>query len=131
MGLEGMNNNNNQSIAVNWRWHNEGDVARIPRAATSTTGFYTYNSLGSDRYVEDASFIRLNYAMLAYTFKNKLLKQWGLSALRVNLTVNNVFVLTKYSGLDPEHPANGYKAAGDSDTNPRSRSFTLGVNVSF
>jgi hypothetical protein len=126
-----MYSNNNQSIAVNWRWHNEGDVALLPRAATGRTNFYTYNWLGSDRFVEDASFIRLNYAQLSYTFQKKHLKQLGLSALRVNLTLNNIFVLTRYSGLDPEHPAYGYDPAGDGDTNPRSRQFTLGVNVSF
>ena len=131
MNLENMYSNNNQSIAVNWRWHNEGDVALLPRAATGRTNFYTYNWLGSDRFVEDASFIRLNYAQLSYTFQKKHLKQLGLSALRVNLTLNNIFVLTRYSGLDPEHPAYGYDPAGDGDTNPRSRQFTLGVNVSF
>ena len=131
MDLENMSNNNNQSIAVNWRWHNEGDVAPLPRAATTKTQFNTYNYLGSDRFVEDASFLRLNYCQLAYSFDPKMLKQWGLSSLRLNLILNNAFCLTKYSGLDPEHGAGGYKAAYDGDTNPRSRSFTFGINVSF
>ena len=131
MDLENMSNNNNQSIAVNWRWHNEGDIAPLPRAATTKTQFNTYNYLGSDRFVEDASFLRLNYCQLAYSFDPKLLKQWGLSSLRLNLILNNAFCLTKYSGLDPEHGAGGYKAAYDGDTNPRSRSFTFGINVSF
>lgn len=129
--LENMSNNNNQSIAVNWRWHNEGDVAPLPRAATTKTQFDTYNYLGSDRFVEDASFLRLNYAQLSYSFDPKLLKKWGLSSLRLNLLLNNAFCLTKYSGLDPEHGASGYRAAYDGDTNPRSRSFQFGINVSF
>lgn len=129
--LENMSNNNNQSIAVNWRWHNEGDVAPLPRAATTKTQFDTYNYLGSDRFVEDASFLRLNYAQLSYSFDPKLLKKWGLSSLRLNLLLNNAFCLTKYSGLDPEHGAGGYRAAYDGDTNPRSRSFQFGINVSF
>ena len=131
MALENMSNNNNQSIAVNWRWHNEGDIAPLPRAATTRTQFDTYNYLGSDRFVEDASFVRLNYCQLSYSFKPQQLKQWGLSSLRLNLLLNNAFCLTKYSGLDPEHGASGYRAAYDGDTNPRSRSFTFGINVSF
>lgn len=129
--LENMNNNNNQSIAVNWRWHNEGDVALLPRAATANTNFDTYNYLPSDRFVEDASFVRLNYAQLSYTFDKKLLKDLGLSQLRLNFTLNNAFCLTRYSGLDPEHAARGFSPAVDSDTNPRSRSFTFGLSVSF
>ena len=60
-----MATNNNQSIAINWRWHNEGDITPIPRAATNKTDFKTYNYLGSDRFVEDCSFLRLNYAQLS------------------------------------------------------------------
>ena len=131
MQLENMATNNNQSIAVNWRWHNEGDITTIPRAATTQTQFDTYNYLGSDRFVEDCSYVRLNYAQLSYTFKPALLKTIGLKALRANLTLNNLFCLTKYSGIDPEHPQGGYGAATDGSTLPISRSFTLGVNVSF
>ena len=131
MDLENMSDNNNQSIAVNWRWHNEGDIAPLPRAATTQTKFDTYNYLGSDRFVEDASFLRLNYCQLSYSFNPKQLKQWGLSSLRLNLILNNAFCLTKYSGLDPEHGADMYNPALDRDKNPRSRSFTFGINVSF
>jgi hypothetical protein len=131
MGLENMSTNNNQSIAVNWRWHNEGDIARLPRAATTRTQFNTYNYLGSDRFVEDCSFLRLNYAQLSYTFKPEMLQKIGIRSLRANLTVNNVFCITKYAGVDPEGPQAGYKAASDGNQTPRARSFTLGVNVSF
>lgn len=129
--LENMSNNNNQSIAVNWRWHNEGDIAPLPRAATTKTQFDTYNYLGSDRFVEDASFLRLNYCQLSYSFDPKTLKKWGLSSLRLNMLINNAFCLTKYSGLDPEHGASTYRPASDGDTNPRSRSIQFGINVSF
>ena len=133
MALENMSNNNNQSIAVNWRWNNEGDIAPLPRAASNASDMnYTcYNYLGSDRFVEDASFLRLNYCQVRYSFSPKVLKKWGLSQLSLNAILNNAFCLTKYSGLDPEHGAGGYRAASDGDKNPRSRSFTFGVNVSF
>ena len=131
MALENMATNNNQSIAINWRWHNEGDITPIPRAATNKTDFKTYNYLGSDRFVEDCSFLRLNYAQLSYTFKPAQLKTLGLSSLRLNLTMNNLFCLTKYSGVDPEIAQAGIHPARDNSQTPRSRSFTFGLNVSF
>ena len=135
MGLENMSTNQNQSRAVNWRWHTEGDLygrdCLLPRAATAQTGFSTYNYLGSDRFVEDASFIRLNYAQLSYNFDQKLLKKWGVKGLRCNFTMNNLFVITKYSGADPEHPQAGWTPAGDSSRTPRAKSFTLGASITF
>ncbi|MCH5175634.1 MAG: SusC/RagA family TonB-linked outer membrane protein [Prevotellaceae bacterium] len=138
MNIENMATNANMSRAINWRWHNEGDIAVIPRAAslnsTITGGdrrAITYNYLGSDRFVEDASFLRLNYAQLSYTFDSKLLKKWGLSSLRLNLSANNLFCITNYSGADPEHPQGGYAPAADYSRTPRSRSFTIGANISF
>ena len=138
MNIENMATNSNQSQAVNWRWHNEGDLAVIPRAASTSsvitgglTSATTHNYLGSDRFVEDASFLRLNYAQLSYTFEPKQLKQIGIKTLRLNLTVNNVFCITKYSGADPEVVQAGFTPAGDHSRTPRPRSFTLGASVSF
>ncbi len=131
MNIENMANNSNMSRAINWRWHNEGDITTMPRAATTVTKFMTYNYLGSDRYVEDASFLRLNYAMLSYAFAPTLLKKWGLSNLKINLTMNNLFCITKYSGADPEVAQAGFAPAGDHSRTPRGKSFTLGLNVGF
>ncbi len=133
MGLENMATNNNQSRSINWRWHNEGDnfANILPRAVTTTNGVMTYNYLGSDRFVEDASFLRLNYAQLAYNFEPKLLKQWGLSTLNLYLTMNNLFCITKYSGTDPEIVQAGFSPAGDTSRTPRTKSFTVGATISF
>ena len=138
MDIENMSNNSNQSRAINWRWHNEGDIAQLPRAASISSVITggaveatTHNYLGSDRFVEDASFLRLNYAQLSYTFDSKKLKPWGIKALRLNFTANNVFVLTKYSGADPEIVQAGYFPASDYSRTPRPRSFTLGASVTF
>ena len=136
MGLENMAVSDNQSRSVNWRWHNEGDnfTNILPRASIvkdQKTENIAFNYLGSDRFVEDASFLRLNYANLAYSFNPKLLKQWGLSQLSFYLTVNNVFCLTKYSGADPEIVQAGFSPAGDTSRTPRSKSFTLGATIAF
>ena len=131
MNIENMSTNSNMSQAINWRWHNEGDEAQLPRAATSQTGVNTFNYLGSDRFVEDASFLRLNYAQLSYSFEPKLLKRAGISSLRLNLTLNNLFCITKYSGADPEISQAGFTPAGDYSRTPRAKSFTLGASISF
>ena len=131
MNIENMSNNNNMSRAINWRWHNEGDQTNMPRAVTGKTNFETFNYLGSDRFVEDASFLRLNYALLSYSFPTATLKKWGLSSLKLNLTMNNLFCLTKYSGTDPEVAQAGFAPAGDTSRTPRGKSFTIGLNVGF
>ena len=131
--LESMTSSWNQSRSVNWRWRNEGDHFDniLPRAVTTATNFQTFNSLGSDRFVEDASFIRLNYISLSYSVDPKKLKEWGLSQLSFYLNVNNIFTLTKYSGCEPEVAQAGYGAAYDNSRTPRSKSFTLGTTIAF
>nr|WP_315243514.1 TonB-dependent receptor [uncultured Flavobacterium sp.] len=93
------------------------------------TGFTTEsNSNGtqrvfSDYFVKDASFIKLDNIMLGYTFDKTLIKA---ASLRVTAGIQNVFVLTKYNGLDPEK-FNGI----DNNVYPRARTFLFGVNANF
>ena len=127
MEVEKMYDNNNQSRAVNWRWRVEGDITEIPRALRQTG----YNWLGSDRFVEDGSFIRLNYSQLSYSLPTKTIKRWGLTQLSFYVSANNLFVLTKYSGADPEV---GYGSMGivtDNAKTPRAKSFTGGITIRF
>lgn len=127
MNLENMYGNGNQSRAVNYRWRVEGDNAVIPRALHQAG----YNYLASDRFVEDGSFIRLNYSQISYSFPQKTLKKLGLTQLSFYVSANNLFCLTKYSGADPEV---GYGSTGlslDQAQTPRSKSFTGGITVQF
>ena len=127
MRAENMYSNNNQSRAVNWRWRVEGDITEIPRALYQ----HGYNWLGSDRFVEDGSFIRLNYSQLSYSLDPKLIKAWGLTQLSFYISANNLFCLTKYSGADPEV---GYGSMGivyDEAKTPRAKSFTAGITIQF
>lgn len=125
MGVEKMYDTTNQSTAVNWRWRKNGDVTEIPRALYT----YGYNWLGSDRYVEDASFLRFSYVSLSYDVPKKFLKSLGLNTLRFDLSGQNIFVWSKYSGTDPEHANNGWNFASDSSQTPRSKSFTLRMRI--
>ena len=77
----------------------------------------------SDVYVQDASFLRMDNVTLGYT----LPRLRGVEAMRVFGTVQNVFTLTGYDGLDPEAGLGGI----DNTIYPRSRTFTVGASVGF
>ena len=130
LDAEAMVNNDNQSKAVNYRWRKEGDVTPIPRAMYG--GSSNYNTLVSDRFVENGSFLRLNYIQLSYSCNAKALKKTlGISGLRFYASANNLFILTKYKGVDPEISYGSYGAAVDEARTPRAKSYTLGVTVDF
>jgi len=86
------------------------------------TNFKTYQ-LWSDYYVENGSFLRMDNANLSYNF-GKILK--GKARLRVTGNVSNVFVITKYTGLDPE-----VQGGIDNNFYPRPRVFAFGLNLGF
>ena len=130
LDAEAMSTNNNQSKAVNYRWRKEGDVTTIPRAMYGSST--NYNTLVSDRFVEDGSFLRLNYLQLSYSFDPKTIKKAiGINRLSLYASANNLFILTRYKGVDPEVSYGGYGAAVDGGQTPRSKSYTLGITVDF
>ena len=129
LDMESMVSNNNQSQAVNYRWRKEGDVTTIPRAMYGNNS--NYNTLISDRFVEDGTFLRLNYLQLSYSFDPKLLKNWHMKTLNFYASANNLFCLTKYSGVDPEIGYGGYGVSTDSSKTPRSKSYTVGLTIGF
>jgi iron complex outermembrane receptor protein len=95
----------------------------------------------SDLYLEKAGFLRLDNANIGYNFKNIQ----GVSNLRLYVAANNLFCITKYTGLDPEVRNAPYTPKGGATINEayidatyggdayyyRTRSFAVGVNVSF
>lgn len=125
MNAENMYSNNNQAASVNWRWRKDGDVTSIPRAMIGTG----YNHLGSDRFVEDASFVRIKNIQLNYSFDPKLIKQMNLTQLSLYMSINNPVVFTKYSGVDPEVNYGSLGVSTDNSQTPVSKYFTLGVTI--
>jgi len=89
----------------------------------------------STYYVEDGSYMKMKYLKLSYSLPKNLIKKIGASNLDVYGQVENVFCITKYSGLDPEilpGTAEGqYGARIDNGAYPRPRSFTIGLNLQF
>ncbi|CAM3659116.1 TonB-dependent receptor [Pontibacter korlensis] len=86
--------------------------------------------VASSRWLEDGSFARLDYATLGYRFNVSGMKY--LKSARVYVTGQNLFVITDYTGVDPEVSLDGL-APGIDNRNyyPKTRSFLVGVNVSF
>jgi len=91
---------------------------------------FTNMQYSSDYYIENASFFRLDNINLGYDagkiFKNRT------SQLRITANVQNVFVITKYSGLDPEYATSDNTKVGiDNVIYPRPRIFSVGFNLDF
>ncbi len=79
----------------------------------------------SNYYIENASFVRLDNINLGYNVGKILHNN---ASLRINANVQNVFVITKYTGLDPE---NSSTTGVDNTIYPRPRVFTFGLNLDF
>ena len=122
---------NNQSTAVLRRWRNPGDVTDIPRALYNTG----YNWLGSDRYVQDASFLRLRTVTARYTFDNKFVKKINFKSLSAYVTLENLLTFTNYLGQDPEVAPRGvsgpFTVVTDNSSTPPVKSITIGLAASF
>ncbi len=94
----------NQPTSVLSRWKNPGDMTDIQKFSTdSGTPWTTYSRLkNSDRFLTDASYIRLKNLSLSYTFSKGSLRKLHLQGLSLYLQGQNLFTITNYQGLDPE-----------------------------
>jgi TonB-dependent starch-binding outer membrane protein SusC len=94
----------------------------------------TLNSVPSDVWVENGSFVKLKNVTIGYTLPTTLVDKVSISKLRVYASCQNLFFITKYTGLDPEVGIQGGNATQngvDNGTYPSSRTFTVGLNVTF
>ncbi|PBJ10207.1 TonB-dependent receptor [Flavobacterium sp. ACN6] len=83
----------------------------------------------SSRFIEDGSYVRLDNMTLGYNF-GKVGRY--ISSVRIYQTINNVFVITKYTGIDPEVEQGGTAPGVDSNNfYPKTRTYMFGVNVIF
>ena len=118
-------------------WHptlNPDGEAQAIRLANFGMG---NNANADDTWVADGSYLRGNLIQLGYTFSPELLRNMGLSALRLYGNVNNAFLITSsdYLGFDPENSSrlgdNKWGTNRQFFTYPRPRTFTVGLNVTF
>ncbi|NOW95581.1 SusC/RagA family TonB-linked outer membrane protein [Mucilaginibacter sp. SG564] len=104
-------------------------LQNIPRF-TLGESFNDVNAyLISDRFLESGSYLRLDNATLGYTIKPHI---QAIKSLRFYASGNNIFIITKYRGVDPEIDMGGLTPGIDNKNfYPKTRTFSLGINASF
>ena len=119
--------NTNQWATYKYRWTESNPESDIPRVQAN--GVYLYSS----RVVEDGSFLRLRNVSVGYTIPRKALRKIKFDTMRVYVSADNVFTLTKYSGPDPEvSTRNSVLTPGfDWSAYPRAFGITGGVSFTF
>ncbi|MEP6710895.1 MAG: TonB-dependent receptor [Ferruginibacter sp.] len=120
------------------RWHGEGTSNTMPRVTFKGA---SNNKYPSSRFLENGSYVRLKNVQLGYTFPVKVVSMLHLKSIRLYATGQNLWTLTKFTGLDPEmHVSDNVKrdtyggdvAAGiDWGTYPSARSIIIGLNLNF
>ncbi|MGV3559357.1 SusC/RagA family TonB-linked outer membrane protein [Larkinella arboricola] len=129
--LEGLNNAwSNQMRTVTDRYTETNTGGALPRFTTTNKN----NTAMSDRYVEDASYWRIQNITLGYRIPRNILSKVKMTNLRVYGSIQNLKTFTKYSGYDPEIGSfnNSIKLMNvDMGHYPNPRTFTIGANVQF
>ncbi len=124
--------NGKNSILNAWRPDHQNTP--IGQVRPGNGGAY-YQTYPDTHWIEDCSFIRGEGTTLGYTFSKSILDRVGLDKLRVYATAKNFFVLTKYSGYDPEGSDEGnmdsITPGMDFFMYPRPTTYTFGVNLIF
>lgn len=107
----------------------DAKLQNIPRS-TIGESFNDINAyLISDRYLESGSYLRLDNATVGYTIRPK---NPSIKSIRLYVTANNLFVITNYSGIDPEINIGGLTPGIDNNNfYPKTKTFSFGVSASF
>lgn len=130
MQVEDMYSLNNQSLATARRWRKQGDQTDIPKAAHLYKN--KMNILPSNRFVEDASYMRLKSMQCSYSVPRKTAQKLGISSARVFFNVTNMFTWTNYLGQDPEVNGRGSTLRGvDKSLTAQPIMYTLGATLNF
>lgn len=119
-------NNVNSSGAQYALLQDNAVLGNIPTSVLNTNFMNTSDVIVSDIYLENGSFLRMDNITLGYTF-DRPIKKFASNSIRIWAGMQNVFLLTNYSGLDPELAGNGI----DNTNYPRPRTFLLGANIKF
>lgn len=128
--FERNNNFTNKYARILERWTGPGTTndAKNPRYSFTDPN---NNARFSDRYVEDASFLKIKNILLGYSLPFKAVKK-TFKSVRIYAQVKNAFVFTKYDGFDPEIAATGLLDTGvDRGAYPLARSYAVGLEIKF
>jgi hypothetical protein len=110
------------------RWTGAGSTNEYPRLTTDLTDNFAFSNF----YVEDGSFLRMKNVQLGYTLPAAVVEKVGATRLRLYVSANNLFTLTKYKGYDPDFSTDNPLVSGiDQGFYPQARSFMAGLNLNF
>ncbi|GAA4304673.1 TonB-dependent receptor [Aestuariibaculum suncheonense] len=121
----------NYSTDIQKAWTSSNSNSEIPRLVS---GDPNNNRRDSDFFIEDASFVRFKNLNITYKFNPQLLEKLFIQRASLSLSASNIFVITSYSGLDPEvnyAAANNFAQGYDSASYPPVRTFSLGLNLNL
>jgi len=122
--LEAMSVAQNQMTTVLDRWRPDNPTNTMPRAVFSDPN---KNNRVSDRFLESGDYLRLKSITIGYTLPKKYTKKALMDEVRFSFSGQNLYTLTRYTGLDPEVGGSGI----DSNVYPLTRNFTFGLNITF
>jgi len=89
-------------------------------------------NLTQSYFIEDGSFLRCSDVTIGYTIPRNITQKWGISKARFYVSASNLFIITGYSGYDPEVDIQtGLTCGMDYNRYPRARSFVFGTNITF
>lgn len=111
-------------------WQKPGDQTPYPSLEFASADYVGQFDGDIDSNIENVSFLRLKQLNLAYTLPAAWVKKMGLKEMRVYMAGENLFLLTNYSGIDPEI-VNPYTGKDLGDNYPLNRKLTLGLNFKF
>jgi TonB-linked SusC/RagA family outer membrane protein len=123
---------NNSVEVYETAWRNPGDITNIPKPVFNDNVSNGSTMVLSEN-VEKGDYMKVRNLSAGYTFKN-IPASFGIESLRLYAQVFNAFVLTNYSGSDPEVSSNGNSnltPGVDRNTVPQARTYSFGVNISF
>lgn len=107
-------------------WRQEGDVTDIPRLENGNINIARRTD--NSRWLTDASYLSLRNVNLAYNLKDDLAENLGVDRLRVFVSAENLLLVTKRKGLNPQYNLAGTPTGNDYDP---SRIVSMGINISF
>jgi TonB-linked SusC/RagA family outer membrane protein len=116
------------------RWTGEGQVTNVPRLYFNSDAAVLQNGNLNSRFLEDGKFLRVQNLSLGYTIPTGIRRAIRANSFRVYAQVQNAFVFTKYTGLDPELGSSvttNVAPGVDNRTNPIPRTYTVGLNLNF
>jgi hypothetical protein len=118
---EGGVSNGNYSNAVIGRWTGQGSSNDMPRVTLNDPNG---NNRVSDRFVEDASYVRIKNLRLAYNLSSRTAERMKIKRTQFYVSAQNLLTLTNYSGMDPE-------VGGGVDIGfyPQARTFLAGITI--